>query len=105
MSLSKERLQQLEKIEDNVVNVIQCASQSLLELSKEQPSQEYILKTTQEFLQGDIVHYSKVPLHRCSVRRRGWLANVRNMVVLEHLLMVSFESYIDLIHQLLFCSH
>ena len=62
MSLSRERLQQLEKIEDNVVNVIQCASQSLLELSKEQPSQEYILKTTQEFLQGDIVHYSKVPL-------------------------------------------
>ena len=67
MSLSRERLQQLEKIEDNVVNVIQCASQSLLELSKEQPSQEYILKTTQEFLQGDIVRYSKVPNNRCSV--------------------------------------
>ena len=98
MSLSRERLQQLEKIEDNVVNVIQCASQSLLELSKEQPSQEYILKTTQEFLQGDIVQYSKV-------RRRGWLADFRNMVVLEHLLMASFESYIDLIHQFLFCSH
>ena len=67
MSLSRERLQQLEKIEDNVVNVIQCASQSLLELSKEQPSQDYILKTTQEFLQGDIVQYSKVPIDRCSV--------------------------------------
>jgi len=52
MSLSHERLKQLQEIEDDVVNLIQCASQSMLELSKEAPSEEYVIKTTTQFLQS-----------------------------------------------------
>lgn len=52
MSLSRERLKQLEEIEQDVVRVIEAASQSLLEISKAQPSEEYIIKTTTEFLKG-----------------------------------------------------
>lgn len=52
MSLSRERLKQLEDIETDVVNVIESASQSLLELSKQQPVEEYVIKRTTEFLKG-----------------------------------------------------
>lgn len=52
MSLSRERLKQLEEIEQDVVRVIEAASQSLLEISKALPSEEYIIKTTTEFLKG-----------------------------------------------------
>ena len=52
MSLSRERLKQLEEIEQDVVHVIESASQSLLELSKEQPSEKYVISRTTEFLKG-----------------------------------------------------
>jgi len=52
MSASKERLKQLEEIEQDVVGVIQAASQSLLELSKEIPSEEYVITSTTKFLKG-----------------------------------------------------
>ena len=52
MSLSRDRLKQLEDIETDVVVVIESASQSLLELSKQQPSEDYVIKRTTEFLKG-----------------------------------------------------
>ena len=52
MSLSRDRLKQLEEVEQDVVVVIESASQSLLELSKQQPSEEYVIARTTEFLKG-----------------------------------------------------
>lgn len=52
MSLSRDRLKQLEDIEADVVGVIESASQSLLELSKQQPSEDYVNSRTTEFLKG-----------------------------------------------------
>lgn len=52
MSLSRERLKQLEDIETDVVKVIESASQSLLELSKQQPVEDYVISRTTEFLKG-----------------------------------------------------
>ena len=52
-STSRERLQQLEEIERDLVGVIESAGQSLLELSKEQPSEDYVVARTTEFLKGD----------------------------------------------------
>ncbi|XP_066930148.1 mediator of RNA polymerase II transcription subunit 11-like [Clytia hemisphaerica] len=52
MSLSRDRLKQLEEVEKDVVVVIESASQSLLELSKQQPSEEYVIARTTEFLKG-----------------------------------------------------
>lgn len=57
MSASKERLKQLEEIEQDVVGVIQAASQSLLELSKEIPSEEYVITSTTKFLKGCVLMY------------------------------------------------
>ncbi|XP_002164790.1 mediator of RNA polymerase II transcription subunit 11-like [Hydra vulgaris] len=51
-STSRDRLQQLEEIERDLVAVIESAGQSLLELSKEQPSEDYIISRTTEFLKG-----------------------------------------------------
>ena len=53
MSASKERLKQLEEIEQDVVSVIESASQSLLELSKQQPNEEYVNTITTKFLKGN----------------------------------------------------
>ena len=55
MSSSRERLKQLEEIEQDVVTVIESASQSLLELSKEQPSEDYVISSTTRFLKGMLV--------------------------------------------------
>ena len=55
MSSSRERLKQLEEIEQDVVTVIESASQSLLELSKEQPSEDYVISSTTRFLKGRLV--------------------------------------------------
>jgi len=52
MSSSRERLKQLEEIEQDVVTVIESASQSLLELSKEKPSEDYVISSTTKFLKG-----------------------------------------------------
>lgn len=52
MSLSRDRLKQLEDIEAEVVVVTESASQSLLELSKQQPSEDYVIARTTEFLKG-----------------------------------------------------
>ena len=56
MSSSRERLKQLEEIEQDVVNVIESASHSLLELSKEQPSEEYVIACTTRFLKGNQIY-------------------------------------------------
>ena len=55
MSLSRDRLKQLEDIETEVVVVTESASQSLLELSKQQPSEDYVIARTTEFLKGIII--------------------------------------------------
>ena len=52
MSSSRDRLKQLEDIEAEVVVVTESASQSLLELSKQQPSEDYVIARTTEFLKG-----------------------------------------------------
>ena len=56
MSLSRDRLKQLEDIETEVVVVTESASQSLLELSKQQPSEDYVIARTTEFLKGMNIH-------------------------------------------------
>lgn len=65
MSSSRERLKQLEEIEQDVVTVIESASQSLLELSKEQPSEDYVISSTTRFLKGRFVKTDGVYVGMC----------------------------------------
>ena len=52
MSLSRDRLKQLEDIEQEVVRVVESAALSVAELSKAEPSEDYVVARATEFLKG-----------------------------------------------------